>query len=81
LSQTGQMTSSEVFGPADYPPNIQAMSAFQPEGSLDSAARGADRISEIAPQPVLVSVGPPPDSATLLQGIRGPHPPGGSTHS
>lgn len=52
------------------PHNIQAILAGQPEGNLDSAARCADRISEAAPQPALASVGPPPDSAALLQRIE-----------
>jgi hypothetical protein len=52
------------------PPNIQAMLAFQPDASLDAAARCADIASEVAPQPALASVGPPPDSATLQQKIE-----------
>jgi hypothetical protein len=52
------------------PPNIQAILAGQPEGNLDSAARCADHISEVSPQPVLASIGPPPDSATLLHRIE-----------
>jgi hypothetical protein len=52
------------------PPNIQAMLAFQPEASLDAAARCADNASEVAPQPALASVGPLPDSATLQQKIE-----------
>jgi hypothetical protein len=41
------------------PPNIQAMLAFQPGASLDSAALCEDSVSEVAPQPALASVGPP----------------------
>jgi hypothetical protein len=52
------------------PPNVQAIIAGQPEGCLDSAARCADRISEVAPQPALDSVCPPCDNAALLQGIE-----------
>jgi hypothetical protein len=52
------------------PPNIQAILAGQPKGSLDAAACCADRISEVAPQPALVSVSPLPDSTTLLQEIE-----------
>jgi hypothetical protein len=51
------------------PPKIQAFLAGQPEGSLNSAARCADRISEVTPQPVLASAGPPPDSTSFLRGI------------
>jgi hypothetical protein len=50
------------------PPNIQTTLAGQQECSLDAAARCADRISEVAPQPALASVGPPPNT-TLLQEI------------
>jgi hypothetical protein len=39
-------------------------------GILDVTARCADRISEVAPQPVLASVNPPPDKTALLQGIE-----------
>jgi hypothetical protein len=52
------------------PPNIQAILTGQPEDSLDSAAHCADCMYEVAPQPALVSTGPPPDSATLLQRIK-----------
>jgi hypothetical protein len=50
------------------PPNIQATLAGQQECSLDAAARCADRISEVAPQPARASVGPPPHTI-LLQKI------------
>jgi hypothetical protein len=40
------------------PPNIQTILASQQECSLDAAARCADRISEVAPQLALASVGP-----------------------
>jgi hypothetical protein len=52
------------------PGNIQAMRAFQPETSLDAADSCEDIASEVAPQPALASVGPPPDSATLWQKIE-----------
>jgi hypothetical protein len=38
------------------PPNIQAHLACQPECSLDVAARCVDRISKVAPHPVVTSV-------------------------
>jgi hypothetical protein len=50
--------------------NIQAIIAGQQECSLDAAARCADRISEVAPQPALASVGSPPNNTTLLQEIE-----------
>jgi hypothetical protein len=62
------------------PPNIQAILTGQPEGSLDSAARCADRNSEVAPQPTLASIGPLPRQHRFSAGNRGPLPPGGSTH-
>jgi hypothetical protein len=49
------------------PPNIQATLAGQQEYSLDAAARCADRISKVAPQPALAIVGPPPNNTALLQ--------------
>jgi hypothetical protein len=52
------------------PLNIPAMLAFQPEASLDSAARCADSASQVATQPALASVSPFPDSATLQQEIE-----------
>jgi hypothetical protein len=52
------------------PLNIQAFLACQLEGSLNTAARCADRISEVTPQPALASSGPPPDSSALLQEIE-----------
>jgi hypothetical protein len=53
--------------PAGYPPpNIPEIPAGQNKGSLDAA----DRISEVAPQPAIASVGPPPDNTTLLQGFE-----------
>jgi hypothetical protein len=52
------------------PPNIQAILAGQLECSLDAAARCADRISEVASQPALASVGPPPKNTALLQAIE-----------
>jgi hypothetical protein len=52
------------------PPNMQAILAGQHEGSLDATARSTDRISEVASQPGLASVGPPPDSTSLLRGIE-----------
>jgi hypothetical protein len=48
------------------PPNIQAILAGQHEGNLDATAR----ISKVAPQPELASVGPSPDSTVLLRGIE-----------
>jgi hypothetical protein len=51
--------------------NIQAFLAGQHVGSLDAAARCAYRISEVAPQPALASVGRPPNNTTLLQGMEG----------
>jgi hypothetical protein len=50
------------------PPNIQTILTSQQECSLDAAARCADCISEVAPQPALASVGPP-HNTTLLQEI------------
>jgi hypothetical protein len=50
-------------------PNIHAILAGQHKCSLDAAARFADRISEVAPQPALASVGPPPNYTTFLQEI------------
>jgi hypothetical protein len=50
------------------PPSIQTILAGQQKCSLDVAARCADRKSEVAPQPALASVGPPPNT-TLLQEI------------
>jgi hypothetical protein len=41
------------------PPNIQTILGGQQECSFDAAVRCADRISEVAPQPALASVGPP----------------------
>jgi hypothetical protein len=41
-------------------PYIRTTLAGQQECSLDTAARCADPISEVAPQPALASVGPPP---------------------
>jgi hypothetical protein len=59
--------------------NMQAVLAGQPEGSLDAAARCADRISEVAPQPALASVdSPPPQQHRTSAGDRGPLPPVGS---
>jgi hypothetical protein len=54
------------------PTNIQAILAGQHEDSLDAAARSADQISHISPQPVLASVGPPPpaEKSALLQGME-----------
>jgi hypothetical protein len=51
-------------------PNVKAILAGQPEGSLDAAARCAECISEVALQPELASVGPPPEITALLQGSR-----------
>jgi hypothetical protein len=53
------------------PPHVQAILACQHKGSLDVAACSADPISEVASQPVLACVGPPPDSTALLRGIEG----------
>jgi hypothetical protein len=52
------------------PPNVQAILAGQPEGDMEDMASCADRITEAAPQPALVSVAPLPDSAALLQQIE-----------
>jgi hypothetical protein len=52
------------------PPNIQAILAGQPESSLDSAARFADRIPEVAPQPALASVGRPLTGPHFCRGSR-----------
>lgn len=52
------------------PHNIQAILAGQSDSSLDSAALCADRIAEVAPQPALATVSPPPDNAALLQRIE-----------
>jgi hypothetical protein len=52
------------------PPNIQAHLACQPECSLNVAARCADRISEVAPQPAVASVSPTPNSVSLKQEIE-----------
>jgi hypothetical protein len=51
-------------------PNIQTILTCQQECSLDTAARCADRISEVAPQPALASVGPPSNNTALLQEIE-----------
>jgi hypothetical protein len=48
------------------PLNVQAILAGQHEGILDATARCADRVSEVAFQPALASVGPPPDNTALL---------------
>jgi hypothetical protein len=52
------------------PPNIQAILAGQHKGNLDAAVSSTDRISEVAPQPVLASVGPSAHSTMLLRGIE-----------
>jgi hypothetical protein len=52
------------------PANVQAILAGQTEGNLKAAARCADRIYEVAPQPVLASVAPNHNSTALLQGIE-----------
>jgi hypothetical protein len=52
------------------PPNIQLILAGQHECSLDAGAHCADRISQVAPQPALASVGPPPNNTALLQEIE-----------
>jgi hypothetical protein len=49
------------------PTNIQAILAGQPEGSLDAAARCADRISEVASHPELVR---PPTAPHFCRGSR-----------
>jgi hypothetical protein len=49
-------------------PNLQTILARQQECSFDAAARCADRISEVAPQPAPASVGPT-HNTTPLQGI------------
>jgi hypothetical protein len=56
--------------PSQLPPKVQTILTGLPEGSLDSATRCADGISEVAPQLALTSVGPLPDSTTLLQGMK-----------
>jgi hypothetical protein len=55
--------------PSRLSPNIQTILAGQQECSLDPEARCAGRISEVSPQPVLASFGPPPNNTTLLQEI------------
>jgi hypothetical protein len=52
------------------PTNIQTILAGQQQCSLDAEACCADRISEVAPQPALASVGPPPNNTALLQEIE-----------
>jgi hypothetical protein len=54
------------------PTNVQAILAGQHEDSLDAAARSMDRISQISPQPVLASIGPPPpaEKSALLLGME-----------
>jgi hypothetical protein len=52
------------------PTNVQAILALQHEDSLDAAALSADRISQVAPQPALASLGPPKEKSALLQGIE-----------
>jgi hypothetical protein len=49
------------------PPNIQAHLACQENCSLDTAARCANRISEVTPQPALASIAPTPDTTTIQQ--------------
>jgi hypothetical protein len=51
------------------PTNVQDILAGQHEDSLDAAARSADRILQILPQPVLANVGPlpPAEKSALLQ--------------
>jgi hypothetical protein len=51
------------------PPNIQAHLACKKNCSLYTAARCADRISEVAPQPALASVTPTPNTTTIQQEI------------
>jgi hypothetical protein len=51
------------------PPNVQAYLACQENCSLDAAARCADRISEVAPQPALASVSPTTDTTVIQQQI------------
>jgi hypothetical protein len=52
------------------PPNIQAILTGQHKCSLDAAAHCVYRISEVAQQPALASVGPPPNNTALLQEIE-----------
>jgi hypothetical protein len=54
------------------PPNIQAILAFHPEGSLEHVARCADLSTEVAPQAATALVIPPPKGTVLLQGIEDP---------
>ena len=44
------------------PPHVQAILAGQTEGSMDSASQLADRICEVATQPVTASVTPAPST-------------------
>ena len=58
------------------PPHVQAILAGQTEGSLDSASQLADRICEVAPQPVTASVTPAPytpDNTALWSAFRSCH--------
>jgi hypothetical protein len=50
-------------------PKIKANFACQENCSLDAAARCADHISEVAPEPALASVAPTPDATTIQQEI------------
>jgi hypothetical protein len=50
--------------------NQQAILVGKPEGNWNAAARCADRIYEVAPQPLLVSVAPNAGGTALLQGTE-----------
>jgi hypothetical protein len=52
------------------PTNQRAIFAGQPEGNLNAAARCADRIYEVASQPLLASVAPNAGGTALLQGTE-----------
>ena len=55
------------------PPHVQAILAGQTEGSMDSASQLADRICEVATQPVTASVTPAPstpDNTALWSAFR-----------
>jgi hypothetical protein len=71
------MAAADISPPAEasrvavrLPTNQQAILAGQPEGNLNAAARCADRIYQVAPQPLLASVAPNAGGTALLQGTK-----------